>query len=92
MNLAAFLVAMVGPLAARLLASLGLSLVSVAGITLAYSALKTQLISNIASLPAKAIQLGGIFGVWEAIGVILGAMVFVMTWRGTSGFWKLAKT
>jgi len=92
MNLAAFLVAMVGPLTARILASLGLSLVSLAGLTTAYAALKAQVVSGIGGLPATAIQLGGLLGIWQAIGILLGALVFVMTWRGTSGFWKLAKS
>lgn len=92
MSLAAFLVGLVGPLAARWLAAMGLSLVSVVGLTAAYATLKAMVIANIGGLPAAAIQLGGLFGIWEALGIILGAFVFVMTWRGTSGFWKLAKT
>lgn len=91
MNLATFLVGMVGPLMARWLASMGLSLVSVTGLVVAYAGLKAQVISNIGSLPAKAIQLGGLMGIWESLGIVLGAFVFVMTWRGTSGFWRLAK-
>lgn len=92
MGLAAFIIAMVGPVAARILASLGLSLVSVTGLTLAYSMLKAQVISGIGGLPAAAIQLGGLMGIWEALGIVMGALVFAMTWRGTSGFWKLART
>jgi hypothetical protein len=92
MPLAAWLVAMVGPVMARWLASVGLSLVSVAGLTVAYQALKAQVISGIGGLSAAAIQLGGLLGIWEALGIFMGALVFVMTWRGTSGMWKLAKT
>lgn len=92
MNLGVFLVGLVGPIMARWLASMGLSLVSVAGLAAAYAALKAQVVANIGSLPSQAIALGGLFGLWEALGIILGAFVFVMTWRGTSGFWKLAKS
>jgi hypothetical protein len=91
-TLAAFLVGMVGPLMARWLASMGLSLVSVTGLVVAYGALKAQVISNIGGLPEKGVQLAGLMGIWEALGIVLGAFVFVMTWRGTSGFWKLAKS
>ena len=91
MTLAAFLVGMVGPLMARWLAAMGLSLVSVTGLVVAYGALKAQVITNIGGLPAKGVQLAGLFGIWEALGIVLGAFVFVMTWRGTSGFWRLAK-
>lgn len=92
MSLAAFLVGMVGPLMARWLAAMGLSLVSVTGLTVAYAALKAQVLENIGGLPADGVQLAGLFGIWEALGIVLGAFVFVMTWRGTSGFWKLAKS
>jgi hypothetical protein len=92
MNLAAFLIGLVGPVMARWLSAMGMSLISVAGMTAAYATLKAQVISNIGGLPAQAIALGGLFGIWEAVGIILGAFVFVMTWRGTSGFWRLAKT
>lgn len=91
MTLAAFLVGLVGPLMARWLAAMGLSLVSVTGLVVAYDALKSQVVSNIGGLPEKGVQLAGLFGIWEALGIVLGAFVFVMTWRGTAGFWKLAK-
>ena len=43
MNLASFLVGLVGPLMARWLASVGLSLVVLTGLTSAASALKSQI-------------------------------------------------
>lgn len=91
MTLAAFIVGLVGPVMARWLAAMGLSLVTVAGLTAAYAALKAQLIANVGGMPAAAVQLAGLFGIWEALGIVLGAFVFVMTWRGSAGFWKLAK-
>jgi len=91
MSLASFLVGMVGPLAARWLAAMGLSLISVTGLSVAYATLKAQVIAGVGGLPAVGLQLGGLFGLWECIGIILGAYVFVLTWRGTSGVWKLAK-
>jgi len=90
-NLAAFLVGLVGPLMARWLASLGLSLVVLTGLTASVSALKSQIISNIGAMPAVAVQLGGLFGLWECIGIWLGAATFVITWHSTKGFWTLAK-
>lgn len=92
MNLAAFLVGLVGPLMARWLASVGLSLVVLTGLTSAVSALKAQIISNLSGLPAVAVQLGGLMGLWEAIGIWLGAVTFVITWQSTKGFWTLAKS
>lgn len=91
-SLAAFLVGLVGPLMARWLASVGLSLVVLTGLTATVAQLKSQIISNIGSLPAVGVQLGGLFGIWEAIGIWLGAVTFVMTWHSTKGFWSLAKS
>jgi len=92
MTIAAFIVGLVGPVMARWLASMGLSLITLAGLTAAYAVLKAKIIAGIGGLPAAAIQLGGLLGVWESLGIILGALVFLMTWHGTSGFWKLAKS
>jgi len=92
MNLAAFLVGLVGPLMARWLASMGLSLVVLAGLTTAVTQLKAQVISNIGGFPLVALQLGGLFGLWEAVGMLLGAATFVVTWHSTKGFWALAKS
>lgn len=92
MNLAAFLVGLVGPLMARWIASMGLSLVVLAGLTGAVSQLKAQIVSNLGGMPLVALQLGGLFGLWEAVGIWLGAITFVVTWHSTKGFWTLAKS
>ncbi len=92
MTLAAFLVAMVGPLVARILTSLGLSLVALAGLTVAYDQLKSTIMASIGGLPAAAVQLGGLYGIWECVGLVLGAVTFCITWNATSGFWRLART
>lgn len=92
MNFASFLLAMVGPMAARLLSALGLSLVTMVGLTVTATALKETITQNLAALPAAAIGLGGLYGFWEAIGMVLGAITFVLTWHATKGVWTLAKT
>lgn len=92
MNLSAFLVGLVGPLMARWLASMGLSLIVLAGLTGAVTQLKAQILSDLNGLPLVALQLGGLFGLWEAIGVWLGAITFVVTWQSTKGSWTLAKS
>jgi len=91
MGLAAFLVGLVGPLMARWLASAGLSLVVMAGLTGAVAALKSTMVGHLSGLPAECLQLGGLFGLWESIGMVLGAVTFCLTWASTKGFWTLAK-
>jgi hypothetical protein len=91
MNLAAFLVGMVGPLVARIIASLGFTLLTVTGLTAAVTQLRTMVVSSIGQLPADVVQLGGLMGIWECFGLVLGAASFVVAWRSTQGFWMLAK-
>lgn len=92
MKLGAFLVGMVGPLMARWLASMGLSLVALTGLAASSTAIKSLVLSNLGSWPADALQLAGLYGCWEALGMIFGAVTFVITWASTKGFWSLAKT
>ncbi len=92
MTLAAFLVGMVGPLLARILTSLGLSLVTVTGLTVAITSFKDTLISQVGGIPSDGLQLAGLFGIWTAIGMMLGAFTFCITWASTAGFWKLARS
>ena len=92
MTIAAFLVAMVGPMLARMLTALGVSLVTMAGLVAATAALKATLISQLGSLPGDGLQLAGLFGIWTAVGLALGSITFVITWRTTTGFMALAKT
>lgn len=91
MNIAVFLVAMVGPIMARALASLGLTLVSMAGLSAAVLALRASLMSSIGGLPLATLQLGGLYGLWECLAIGLSALTFCIAWNSTSGFWRLAK-
>ena len=91
MSIAAFLVAMVGPLLLRIISSLGVSLIVLTGLVEAVAALKNQVVSDIGALPTATIQLAGLLGIWSALGIFFGAMTFVITWRSTKGFIALAK-
>lgn len=92
MTIASFLVGLVGPLMARWLSAMGMSLVVLAGLTASVDQLKSTLMSNLTGWPSTAIQLGGLLGVWEALGMLLGAVTFVITWHATKGFWALSKS
>lgn len=92
MSIAAFLVGMVGPLMARWLASMGLSIIVLAGLGAAVSQLRGVMLANLQALPGDALLLGGLCGVWECLGIWLGAVTFCVTWASTRGFWALAKT
>ncbi len=91
MSIAAFLVAMVGPLAARLLAAFGVSLVTLGGLVAATTTLRGIITTNLGNLPIDGLELCGLFGVWTCMGLALGAVTFVITWKSTTGFMALAK-
>ena len=92
MSIAAFLVGMVGPMVARLLTALGVSLVTMAGLVAATTVLKTTMINNLANLPGDGLQLAGLFGIWSCLGLAFGSITFVITWKSTTGFMALAKS
>ena len=91
MGFAAFLVAMVGPMVARMIAALGVSLVTISGLVATTALLKSTMVSQLASLPGDGLELAGLFGIWTCMGMVLGSITFVVTWRGTTGFIALAK-
>lgn len=78
-TLLAGLASLAVPMTARILLALGFSVVTVTGVSVAFGALRDQIITNIAGGPAAAMQLIGLGGGWVALGAILGAMSFVVT-------------
>lgn len=71
------------PMVARVLLALGFSVVTITGVTLAWSTVKTQIISNLSAQSGAYVQLAGLGGVWIALGAIIGAMSFAVA------FWAL---
>lgn len=91
MNAAAFFVGLVGPMVARLLAALGVTLVTTTGAVAAFDVVRDQLLERIGGFPVDVSLLAGMMGVWESIGITLGAVSFVIAWSSTAGFVRLAK-
>lgn len=90
MTLVTFIMGLIGPIAARVLAALSLSLVVLAGLDIAMGTLKTMVVNNLGAMPAATVQLAGLFGIGTCIGLIFGAMTFVVTWKTTATFWTFA--
>jgi Protein of unknown function (DUF2523) len=86
------IIGLVGPVMARWLASMGLSLVVMTGLVASVSSLRSSLLSGVGGLPSDAVGLAGLFGVWECLGMVLGAATFCVTWASTSGIWRLGKS
>jgi hypothetical protein len=82
MNFAAFLASMAAPLVARVLMALGFSVITVTGVTLAIQQLKDLVVNNLGNAPLAMLQLGGLLGAWQGLGMVFGAITFAVTLRG----------
>ncbi len=74
--LGSFLAGAVGPLAKRVLISLGFGLVSYAAVSAAVGSLIAVAQASYAGLPAYAAAFFGLAGVGSGLGLISGALVF----------------
>lgn len=85
MNLFTFLAAAVGPLALRVIAALGLSVLTFTGVDTALSALITQVQTNWSGLSADVLGLAAVARIPECLGLLAGAMsARVTTWVAVS--------
>lgn len=75
MTIAAWLMALVGPLVVRGIIALGFTAVTLTGITAASNTLVEIAQSNWSALPVSVLQLASLSGIPESLGVILGAYV-----------------
>ncbi len=74
MKLGTWLLALAEPMIAKILLSLGFSVVTIAGMEAILSQLRTQLSSGINGLPADMLGLFLLAGGGEAFGIVMGAI------------------
>jgi hypothetical protein len=91
-GLLAALAGLATPILARVLVALGMSAVTVTGVTLAWSALRSQLLVHIGGLPAATVQFLGLAGFWVALGMIFGAVSFVVALWALGNVVRIAGT
>lgn len=91
MSFVAWVIAMVGPVAARMLAAFGVTLITMTGAVVSVTTLKDAVAASIGALPVGMLQMGGLMGLWEACGIWLGTYTFLLTWKTTAGFTAIAK-
>lgn len=85
MNLATFLMGMAGPLAMRVLMTIGFTAISFTGVQAVFDGLVTAAQGYWSSLPVAVLQLGSIMGIPEGFGIILGAYAARLAlWLATS--------
>ena len=71
------------PMVARVLLALGFSVVTITGVSLAWSTVKNEIVTNLSAQAGAYVQLAGLGGVWVALGAVIGAMSFAVA------FWSL---
>lgn len=85
MPIGTWLLAMMGPLTARILLTLGFSVVSIVGMDAIISGIKSQLISAMGAVPQAGLNLALLAGAGEALGIIFGAITTrLLLWKITS--------
>lgn len=85
MTLWAFLFQAVGPLAIKVLAALGISVLTITGVSEALQGLQAYVQSTWGGMPAVMVQLCGLAGLHTAVGLVLGAYnARLALWLATS--------
>lgn len=85
MNLATFLMGLVGPLALRVITALGMGVVTFTGVDAALSGLIAQAQSSWAGIGADVLGLAALAGIPAALGIVCGAMTArVSVWVAVS--------
>jgi hypothetical protein len=77
MNFLAALVGLTGPIVARVLISLGFSIVTITGVAVSLTTIKGHVQLSLNSAPMAILQLAGLGGAWEALALVFGAATFV---------------
>lgn len=73
MTWASWILALVGPLVVKVLAFLGIAVATFSGVDLAFQTLQNYATTNYSGLPLAVIQLAGLAGVPQSLGLIFGA-------------------
>lgn len=82
--LGAFLVAIAGSVATRVMLALGLGVITYSGLTYIADQIRAAALASWGQIPATVVQLLGLAGVGDAIGIILGAVAVKIALRPLS--------
>lgn len=86
MPLGAWLIALVTPMVGRVLLALGFQVVTITGVTLAVTQLKSLVLTHLGGLPADMLQLMLLAGVGQGLGMVFGAITFRIA------YWQIANS
>lgn len=79
MKLGTWLLAMMQPLIAKILLTLGMSVVSIVGMEVILTTLKTSMVASINSMPTVWLEFALYLWIGKGIGIIFGAMTAKLT-------------
>lgn len=88
-GLGAWILTLAQPLLVRILVSLGITITTLTGVTVAYASLKGYIQDNLSTAPAAALQISALAGAPEGIAMVLGAITFVIALWTTTQATKL---
>lgn len=92
MKFGTFLLALVEPLAAKLMLAMGFSIVSIVGVEAVVGQVKNMLIANVNSMPVDMLNFALFVGIGQALGLIFGAVTTKLTlWAITNATQFLGK-
>lgn len=74
MNIASFLIALIGPLAVRVVLALGMSVITFSGVDLAVGSLISGAQASWSGIGADVLGLAGVAGVPACLGLLAGAL------------------
>jgi len=70
------------PILARILIALGFSAVTFLGASVVVDQLRQMVLTNLSGGATAALQLAGLAGVWQGLGMVFGAVTFTMSLWG----------
>lgn len=84
MGFGTFLAAMVPTLVGRVMLTLGMSMITFTGMSIAMDTLTARAVSAWGGLPASIVQLAGLAGIGEALSIVMGAVATrILIWQLT---------
>lgn len=87
-QLAAWFIALVGPLVVRGIIALGFTAVTFTGVTALVNQLVSMAQNNWSSMPAAVLSLAALSGIPESLGMIMGAYMAVFAIQASMGMTK----
>lgn len=90
-TLLAGLFSLVKPVLMQVLAALGMGIITYGGFSVVLDQIRGLIQDNLSSLPANVAQLIGLFGVHQAMGIIVGAYASRITLMTTKRLGVMAK-